>query len=294
MRKKQPFIWAALRLLMRVCTVLGHETAVRVGAFIGRLVCFFSRGRTARARSRAARMLGVREREAREIIRGAYSHFGRALVEFIRLPVVYPKIDELVRTTGEEHIWKALEMGHGAIFMSGHIGCWEYAAAALARHGLPMNAIGTEQRDERITQTIADLRSRAGVKPVAKGINLRAALECLKKNEVLAVLLDQDAKDAGILSPFLGHLASTPFGLIKIAHRYGIPILPVHITRDGDGLHMTTVIEPPLKGENGRPFGEDIRYSVDRCNEVISGWIRANPEQWMWMYPRWESTLNDK
>jgi KDO2-lipid IV(A) lauroyltransferase len=239
-------------------------------------------------------MLGVREREARDIIRGAYSHFGKALVEFVRLPIMYSRIDELVRVTGEEHVWEALKMGRGAIFLSCHIGCWEYAAAVLARHGLPMNAIGTEQRDERITQAIIDLRSRVGVKPIRKGINLRAALECLKKNEVLAVLLDQDAKESGMLSPFLGHLASTPFGLIKIAYRYGVPILPAHITRDLDGLHMTTIIEPPLEGRDGRPFGEDIRYSVDRCNEVISGWIRANPEQWMWMYPRWESTLNDR
>jgi KDO2-lipid IV(A) lauroyltransferase len=294
MEKKQPFIWAALSFFIRLCMILGHRTAVRLGGLSGRLVCFFSFGRAARARSRVVRILGVREREAREIIRNAYSHFGKALVEFIRIPVMYPKIDEIVSTTGEEHVREALKMGRGAIMLSGHIGCWEYAAAVLARHGLPMNAIGTEQRDERITRAIADLRSRAGVKPIGKGMNLRAAVECLKKNEILAVLLDQDAKEAGILSPFLGHLASTPFALIKIAHKYGVPVLPAHITRDRDGLHMTMVIEPPLKGRDGRPFGEDIQYSVDRCNDVISGWIISEPGQWMWMYPRWESTLNDR
>jgi KDO2-lipid IV(A) lauroyltransferase len=157
-----------------------------------------------------------------------------------------------------------------------------------------MNAIGAEQRDERITQAIADLRSSAGVKPVGKGLDLRAAIECLRKNEVLAVLLDQDARDSGILSPFLGHLASTPTGPIKLACKLGSAILPAHITRDGDGSHMTLVIDPPLEGKGGRPFGEDMQYAVDRCNEVISGWIRENPEQWMWTYPRWESTLNDR
>jgi KDO2-lipid IV(A) lauroyltransferase len=157
-----------------------------------------------------------------------------------------------------------------------------------------MNAIGAEQRDERITQAIADLRSRSGVKPVGKGIDLRAAIGCLRNNEVLAVLLDQDAKDAGILSPFLGHLASTPVGPIKLAKKLGTPVIPAHVIRENDGTHMSFKIEPPLQGKDGRPFGEDISYAADKCNEVISGWIRETPEQWLWMYPRWGSTLNDR
>jgi KDO2-lipid IV(A) lauroyltransferase len=156
-----------------------------------------------------------------------------------------------------------------------------------------MNAIGAEQRDDRITRAIASLRASASVKPVGKGLDLRAALTCLRKNEVLAVLLDQDAKDTGVLSSFLGHLASTPVGPIKLASKLGTAVLPAHVLRDGDGTHMTLVIDPPLEGPNGRPFGEDVQDAVDRCNGVISGWIRENPEQWMWMYPRWESTLND-
>jgi KDO2-lipid IV(A) lauroyltransferase len=156
-----------------------------------------------------------------------------------------------------------------------------------------MNAIGAEQRDERITKAIADIRAAVGVNPVGKGLDLRAAIECLRRNEVLAVLLDQDARDAGVLSPFLGHLASTPTGPIKLASKIGSAVLPVHITRTYDGSRMTLVIDPPLEGRDGRPFGEDTQYAADKCNEVISGWIRETPEQWMWMYPRWESTLND-
>jgi KDO2-lipid IV(A) lauroyltransferase len=279
---------------MMICGVLGHDAAVRLGGAAGKLIGFFSYSKAAKARSRAARILGVSDKRAREIISEAYGHFGKALVEFIRLPRVYGNIDDFVAVRGEENIRKALSAGRGAIFLSAHIGCWEYGAAVLAKHGVPMNAIGTEQRDARITKAISDMRARAGVKPVGKGMDLRAALTCLKKNEVLAILLDQDAKDGGVLSPFLGHLASTPSGIIRIAHKYEIPIVPVHITRDEDGRRMTMTVEEPLEGRDGRPFGEDIKYAVDKCNERISEWIREKPGQWMWMYPRWESTLNDR
>jgi len=246
-----------------------------------------------KARSRVTRILGSSEKRSREIISGVYRHFGMALVEFIRLPKIYPELEKFVTVRGEEHIFKALERGKGAIFLSAHIGCWEYGAAACSKLGIPMNAIGTEQRDDRITQTIADLRAGANVKPMGKGLDLRAAIECLRRNEVLAVLLDQDARDAGVMSPFLGHLASTPVGPVKLANKIGSAILPAHITRDDGGTHMTLVIDPPLEGRDGRPFGEDLQYAADKCNEMISGWIRENPEQWMWVYPRWESTLND-
>ena len=264
-----------------------------MGGKMGRIVEFFSGGRVLKARSRVTRMLGSSERRSREIISGVYRHFGMALVEFIRLPIVYPEIEKFVTVRGEEHIFKALELGKGAIFLSGHIGCWEYGAAACSKLGIPMNAIGTQQRDYRITQAIADLRAGANVNPVGKGLDLRAAIECLRKNEVLAVLLDQNVREAGVMSPFLGHLANTPAGPIKLAHKIGSPILPAHITRDNGGVHMTLVIDPPLEGRDGRPFGEDLRYAADKCNEAISGWIREKPEQWMWVYPRWESTLND-
>ena len=37
------------------------------------------------------------------------------------------------------------------------------------------------------------------------------------------------------------------------------------------------------------PFGKNIQTSTDDLNAVISEGIKAHPEQWMWMYPRWES-----
>ena len=291
--RRQPLIWASLRAFMNLCGLMEHERAVRMGGGIGRIVEFFSGRRVLKARSRVTRILGSSEKRSREIISGVYRHFGMALVEFIRLPKIYPELEKFVTVRGEEHIFKALERGKGAIFLSAHIGCWEYGAAACSKLGIPMNAIGTEQRDDRITQTIADLRAGANVKPMGKGLDLRAAIECLRRNEVLAVLLDQDARDAGVMSPFLGHLASTPVGPVKLANKIGSAILPAHITRDNGGTHMTLVIDPPLEGKDGRPFGEDLQYAADKCNEMISGWIRENPEQWMWVYPRWESTLND-
>jgi KDO2-lipid IV(A) lauroyltransferase len=247
--------------------------------------------RFTKARARCAKALGVNAADAERVISGAYEHFGRCLAEFLRLPLMSGRLEDMIDLEGEEFLRDALAMGRGVIFLSAHIGNWEYGAALLARRGFPVSAIGAEQRDRRITDAIADTRRSVGVNHVSKGVELKAALSCLKRGEILCVLLDQDAKASGVVSPFLGFPASTPIGPIKLAQKFGSPVVPAHIVRRPDGERFLMTVEPPLEGPNGEPFGEDVRYAADKCNEVISAWIRETPEQWMWMYPRWDSTV---
>lgn len=294
MGRKQPVIWAALRFFAKLCNFLPHQNAVALGAFLGSVVERHSPDRVSRAQARCARILGITRDEAAKIVSGVYKNYGRSLVEFVRLPRMADQLESLIEVEGEEYLRAALEEGHGVIFLSCHTGNWEYAAAILARRGFPMNAIGADQRDSRVTDMLKKLRGDAGVQTVGKGLNLKEAIACLKKNEVLAILLDQDARDAGIVSPFLGTPASTPYGPIKLAQKFGSPVIPAHIVRMKDGVHSKLTIEPPLAGKDGRPFGEDLQYAVDSCNEKISSWIRETPDQWLWMYPRWATTTGDR
>lgn len=292
--KKQPLIWAAIKVFRFIFNILPHRAALSLGDMIGRVVEKFSSEKARKARARCMKALGVSKSEAERIISESYSHFGRALVEFVRMPQMIDKLDELISLEGEEHLREAFDRGKGVILLAAHIGNWEYAAALLASKGFPLHAIGAEQRDYRITNAIEELRRSAGIKPIGKGFDLKGALSCLKGGEILCIMLDQDAREMGIVSPFLGLPASTPVGPVKMARKFGSAVVPVHMTRNADGVHMTMIIEPALEGRDGEPFGEDLQYSADLCNEIISGWIRRSPGQWMWMYPRWASTLNDK
>lgn len=265
-----------------------HESALRMGATLGSLVEKFSRSHAERARKRVERALGVSRDEACCIISRAYRNFGRSAVEFIRMPIMAPRLEELITLRGEEHLREAHALGRGVIFLSAHIGNWEYGAALLASRGLPMSAIGADQRDPRITNEIARLRRVGGVIPVEKGSGLRAAIDCIKRKEVLAVLLDQDARERGEVADFLGLPASTPTGPMRLALRFGTPIVPAHIVRNGDGITMTMTIEPPIE------IPDDMQLAAERCNAAISRWIRETPDQWLWMYPRWATTLGDR
>ncbi|MDD3673578.1 MAG: lysophospholipid acyltransferase family protein, partial [Synergistaceae bacterium] len=136
---------------------------------------------------------------------------------------------------------------------------------------------------------IMELRKAGGMKALGKASDLKVMVKALKAGEVIAVPVDQDAKRAGIVSPFLGYPASTPVGMAKLAGKLGCAVVPAYCVRWLDTQKLEFHFLPALKGRDGKPYGKDLQSSIDDCNEVISEWIRKYPDQWMWMYPRWES-----
>jgi KDO2-lipid IV(A) lauroyltransferase len=132
---------------------------------------------------------------------------------------------------------------------------------------------------------LVELRKGVGVTTIGKGFDLRGAIGCLRHGEILGVLLDQDAKEKGVVAPFLGLPASTPYGPVKLAQRMGSPIVPLFIVRRDSVCRHDLYVLPPLE------VTADVKASVTRCNDVISEWIARFPEGWLWLYPRWASTV---
>jgi lauroyl/myristoyl acyltransferase len=289
MNNKQPFIWSVLSLFRKIAVLLPHKAAVMLGGCLGALVPLFTPKKLREASERCARILGIPEKEARRIVEGAYRNFGRSAAEFLRLPVMASRLDEIMTVYGEENLREAYEAGKGVMVVTAHLGNWEYAGAWCARHGYPMNALGADQRDERITDLVTDLRNAGGMKALGKASDLKAMIRALQAGEIIAVPVDQDAKRAGIVSPFLGHPASTPVGMAKLADKLGCAVVPAFCARWLGTEKLEFHIRPALKGRDGKPYGKDLQESIDDCNEIISEWIRKYPDQWMWMYPRWES-----
>lgn len=289
MNKKQSFIWSVLSAFRKIVTSLPHQAAVMLGGFVGSIIPLFTRNKLKEATDRCAKVLEIPQKEASRIVKGAYRNFGKSTAEFIRIPVMAHKLDEIVTVNGEENLREAYEAGKGVFIVTAHIGNWEYAGAWCAQHGYTMNGLGTDQRDERITNLIMELRNAGGMKALGKASDLKAMIRALQAGEIIAVPVDQDAKKAGIVSPFLGYPASTPIGMAKLADKLGCAVVPAYCVRWLDTHKLELNFLPALKGRDGKPYGKDLQGSIDDCNEVISGWIRKYPDQWMWMYPRWES-----
>ena len=270
--------WRGLSGLRRLLGALSPRGVVRLGAGLGLLLRAFGGRRVMAAEERCARALGVGAGEARRIVRESYANLGRSAAEFLSANGG-GKVSSVMTLHGEEHLRRAFEKNRGVILFSGHIGNWEHGAALLSELGYPMNAIGAEQRDDRVTSLIEELRAARGVTTVGKGLGLRAAMRCLKRGELLAILIDQDVRDRGVFVPFLGMPASTPFGMLRMAARLGSVVLPSFSLRRGRSAERPVSCRPREGGRWGRM---EEAIPVRRSGERVH---KGSTEQWMWLYP---------
>lgn len=290
----QELIWLGIQYLSMQSNLLPHSAALSLGGSLGRMVFSLNKDKSSKAIIRCSKFLGCSLEVAREVVAKSYINLGRSVVEFLNLAKIGKKIDEIVSVHDIENLNDALACGRGVILLTAHLGNWELAAAYLGIKDYPMRAIGAEQRDARITKLISDIRASCGVETIGKGFDLRGAIRCLQEGNILGVLLDQDAKDKGIIAPFLGQPASTPYGPVKLAMKMRSPIVPLFIVRRKDNTHHDLYFLPSLEERVKDFYDRPIEENVRLCNDILSDWISRHPEQWLWLYPRWASTLGDR
>ena len=119
-------------------------------------------------------------------------------------------------------------------------------------------------------------------------VAVRRSLQALRKNELVGILLDQNAGDDGIFVEFFGHPASTAPGAAAFAIRTGAAVVPTFGWRNADDSHTIQIDAPvPLIETGDRE--KDIRENTQRFAKITEDRIRARPDQWFWLHKRWKS-----
>ncbi len=282
---------------MAVLRWLPHGAAITMGGLLGRLLWALSWKKVDRCESRCVLALGVGVTRARAIVKESFENIGRSAAEFIRMDIIKPRLREIMTIEGKEYLDRALARGKGVILMSGHIDNWEMAGARMSMEGYPLVPIYTPQRNQGgINDLIQRQRTDvAGMRMVpSEGAGLREVFKALRSNDIVVILQDLDARRDGVKVPFLGLPASAHDGIVKLHRKFGSPVVPIFFLRSRDPVHHHIIIQDILsdeKDEDGNPFGENMEKSLKMCHNILEGWIRSNPNQWLWLLDRWESTI---
>ncbi len=208
-------------------------------------------------------------------------------VAMIVLPL--SKLKEQVTVAGYENAAAAFKLGKGIVGISAHAGNWELTGMASALRYHPWYIVGRKHTHPLMDRIIRYLRERSGNTMIPKQGGLKAILKQLKNNQIVGMAIDQNTTTkGGILVDFFGHRArTTPIAAI-LARRFGVPVLTVLSRRLPDGKHLM-VISPPLPMEITDDPEEDIRRHVQLQSDAIEAWVRASPEQWLWLHRRWKN-----
>jgi len=267
--------------------LLPLDAASALGGFLARLAGPLL-GVSKRARINLQRALPeIGDDEARRLIRAMWDNLGRVIAE-------YPHLDKFetckpgsrVEVVGWENVEAMIAAGKSGIFFSGHFANWEVATLALTQRGLGVAEIYRATNNPFVDELIARFRRPVGSELVPKGvIAARRSIAALREGRHLAMLVDQKMND-GIPVPFFGRDAMTAPAAAQLATRFDAAIMPVRVERLR-GAHFRIFMLPAIEIERTGNRHADVLALMTKINRELEGWIRRQPEMWLWLHRRW-------
>jgi KDO2-lipid IV(A) lauroyltransferase len=218
------------------------------------------------------------------LVQASFRHAGQSFAELALWPRLARR-SGWIEVSGREAVEAALAGGCGAIAVTGHVGNWELLAAAMARE-YPLTVVARRVNDVRFDALIVRFRRAAGVEILVRDDAhfLSGVRDALGRNRIVALLIDQDTRGAGVWVPFFGRPARTPPGAAVLALRLRVPLLTAFIERQDDGRHRVRIAPVAVPAAGGRGRARDLTALL---TAAIEAQIRRAPEQWVWWHERW-------
>jgi KDO2-lipid IV(A) lauroyltransferase len=236
-----------------------------------------------------ARGMPKTEPEARRIVRGMYEHLGISMAEIAATDRLLRagRLGELVELDGLENVREALSRGCGAILAVAHLGNWEPAGVHFSREIRPLWSIVRPLDNPLLDGYLESLRQRTGQVIISKFNAADRMREALQANQMLGVLMDQDAREGGIFVDFFGRPASTVKSAAILSLRYRSPILPLNIYRERGRIRMC--FDRPIYPDVVDGRLDRVRELTQLATTRLEEYIRLHPDQWFWFHRRWRT-----
>lgn len=214
----------------------------------------------------------------------AIAEAGKGLFE---LPWVWLRPNEkvraaAVRVSGLAHVEAALSAGRGIIFLTPHLGCFDFCAQYVARFA-PLTVLYRQPRQAFVGRLIEIGRGANNQLAPADLSGVRKLLRALKHNEAVGILPDQaPAAGEGVWAPFFGRPAWTMTLAARLMETGAAPIF-IYAERLAYGAGFHVRFFAPQEDLSG-----GVAERVAAINRQIEALIRECPGQYLWSYNRYK------
>jgi len=186
--------------------------------------------------------------------------------------------------SGEEHITKCLEEGRGVILAAPHMGSWELAGSYVSSR-YPLTTMYQKPPLKGLSKLIKDGREGSGGNYVpADNSGIRAMLKALRKGEMVGLLPDQVPSQGGVIAPFFDKPALTISLLSKLSGETDATVIFVFAERLPWSRGFKIQFLPPDELISSTALEE----SAARINAQVEKCIRMAPDQYLWVYKRFQ------
>lgn len=274
-----------VRGLFGVMRLLGPTVAPAIGGAVARtLGPFTPTQRIVLANLR----LAFPERNTawhRATARAAWDNLGRTACEYVHLARLHDERTE--RDAASLARFEALRAeGRPVLVFAAHLANWELPAVAAHALGQPAAILYRTPNNPHIAADVLRMREPIMGRLIPAGLMapIRMA-EALDGGLNLGMLIDQRF-GRGPRVPFFGHpVAANPF-LARLARRFEAPVYGMRAIRLPGG-RFRLVLEGPFELPRDATGKIAIEPATAFLNQVIEGWVREHPGQWLWMHRRW-------
>ncbi|MCO5158379.1 MAG: lipid A biosynthesis lauroyl acyltransferase [Aquamicrobium sp.] len=232
------------------------------------------------------------EEEIRAIASDMWGNMARLAGEYLYLDRMFelkPGDGEQARIeiSGEEIFLRLREEKKPHIFFTAHTGNFELLPVAASLYDLPVTALFRAPNNPYIAKYIFSTRAEAMGELIASRAGAAFGLaRVLERDGNIGVLVDQKFRH-GVPTTFFGLPCNTSPLVAKLARQYECDVYPARSIRlPGNRFRLEVYDRLVLpRTEKGTV---DVNATCQLLNDVVEGWVREHPGQWMWFHKRWE------
>lgn len=269
-------------ILFRCLSALSLPWLHRLGAALGLLTYALSARYRHLLRDNLSQALGP---EGLSLAPNIARESGKQMVEMARIwlrpwATVAEPIREIV---GWEHVEAARAQGHGVLYLTPHLGCFEIIGPYLAQTA-PLTCLYRPPKQASLQTLIRQGRERGQMKLAPADLSgVRTLVKALRQGEDVALLPDQaPGAGEGTWLPFFGRPAYTMTLAARLSETRAITLLTWgERLPNGQGYRLHFLPMPsPLSG--------DTMARAAQINRAMEDLILSCPSQYLWGYNRYK------
>ena len=231
------------------------------------------------------------DEEIEQILSDMWGSLSRTAAEYAYLDRIFDfddQTDEVGRfeIAGIPNFAELKYMDGPAICFTAHTANWEVLPISAAAYGVNVTALFRPPNNPYIAKRVLAARHTAmGHLVPSKAGAAWALADILREGGKVGLLVDQYYKK-GLPITFFGRRTRGNHLIAKLARQFDCPVYPVRSIRLPNGrfrIEMQEKLDIP-RDDKGRV---DVQALTQKVNDIVEGWVREYPGQWLWLHKRW-------
>jgi KDO2-lipid IV(A) lauroyltransferase len=232
--------------------------------------------------------------EVERILQGIWDNLGRVAAEFPhidRLQMFFPPQNEVgdIHYTLEtdERFQRLRRDGKPALIFAAHLGNWELPAFVAQKFDLDATVLYRPLNIGSASDAMIRMRAGSMGNLVPTGLDAPPKLmRILGEGGHVAMLVDQYFVN-GVDVTFFGRSCKTNPFIARLARHIDCPIHGTRVVRLPDGHRFRVDLSEAIAVPRDPEGKIDVQGTMQAITNVIEGWVREHPEQWLWLHRRW-------